>query len=303
MKVLIIGFGSIAKKHLQVLRKIIPDVIVTALRSSNKSEPIKNIKNIYSWDEVDTDTDFVIITNPTSEHFRTIHKVINLSVPILIEKPPLASLEKANELINEIKLKNVITYTAFNLRFHPVIVWLKKHIEYKRIIEVQVYCGSYLPEWRPEDDYRKIYSAKKIMGGGAHLDLIHELDYIHYLFGLPLSINSFLSKKSDLEIDSFDSAHYWLEYANMNISVLLNYYRRDSKRYLEIVFDNETIKADLITWKAYDSKGKILFEAEPNLMKTYETQMKYFIDSINAGVKPMNSFEESVQTLELCLAK
>jgi predicted dehydrogenase len=210
-------------------------------------------------------------------------------------------LKGANKLAEHIKAKRIISYTAFNLRFHPVIVWLKENLESYRIREVRVYCGSYLPDWRPGTDYREIYSAKKKLGGGVHLDLLHELDYVNYLFGLPLASSSFLSQKSDLEIDSYDCAHYWLEYKRFNVSVLLNYYRRDIKRNLEIVCENETIIADLIDGKITSSSGEILFETAPDLFKTYEAQMKYFINCISKGEKPINSFEEAMQTLELCL--
>lgn len=301
MKALIVGLGSIAKKHIQVLRNINPEVELYALRSNNKISLDQNIKSIYSWNEVEKDTDFVIISNPTSNHYGTILEAIKHGFPLFIEKPPLANIDGANELVEEIRNRNIFTYTAFNLRFHPVIVWLKQHIAAKRIIEVQSYCGSYLPDWRQGSDYRNIYSSKKSQGGGVHLDLIHELDYIHYLFGLPLAINSFKSKKSDLEIDSYDCAHYWLEYENMNISVVLNYYRRDPKRTIEIVCEDETLYADLITWKISNSNGNVLFEEEPNILITYEAQMNYFIDFLSSGKKPMNSLEESIKTLRLCL--
>lgn len=301
MKVLIVGFGSIAKKHIQVLRRIIPDADITALRSTATSILDSTIKSVYRWIDVDVDIDFIIISNPTSKHYPTIFEATNFGVPLFIEKPILANLEGVDKLEKEITSKNITTYTAFNLRFHPVIVWLKENLEAKRIIEVRAYCGSYLPDWRPSRDYRTIYSAKKNLGGGVHLDLIHELDYLHYLFGQPVSSNSFLSKKSELEIDSFDCAHYWLEYDRFNISVLLNYYRRDSQRNLDIVCEDETIVSDLIDYKITNSKGDVLFESEPDLLKTYETQMKYFINCITKGETPMNSFAEAAHTLKLCL--
>ena len=301
MKVLIVGYGSIAKKHARVLRKIVPGVEIIALRNSGKSEQYQNIKSIYCWGDVNADIDFIIISNPSSEHYTAILEAINFGVPLFIEKPPLATLDGADKLAEKIISGNILTYTAFNLRFHPVIAWLKENLEKMRVIEVNAYCGSYLPEWRPGKDYRTIYSAKKNLGGGVHLDLLHELDYIHYLFGLPSSFNSFLSIKSELEIDTYDCAHYWLEYSRFNVSVLLNYYRRDAKRNLEIVCEDETLIADLINYKVIRSNGKVLFESLPDILKTYEAQMNYFINSIINKEQPMNSFAEALQTLKLCL--
>ena len=39
-----------------------------------------------------------------------------------------------------------------------------------------------------------------------HLDLIHEIDYLTYLFGMPEKSQHYLSRVSSLEIDSIDSA-------------------------------------------------------------------------------------------------
>ncbi len=46
-----------------------------------------------------------------------------------------------------------------------------------------VECGSYLPDWRPGNNYKKSVSAKKDLGGGVLLELSHELDYIRWIFG------------------------------------------------------------------------------------------------------------------------
>lgn len=301
MKVLIIGLGSIAQKHISVLKIVEPGIVIYALRSSTNCTNEKDVTNIYIWEDIPENIDFIIISNPTSEHLTTIHKAIQQKVPLFIEKPPIADLANAKELIVKIKKNNTITYTAFSFRFHPVVKWLKENVSSKKIIEAQAYCGSYLPDWRQGMDYRKVYSANKILGGGVHLDLIHELDYIKYLFGLPKSVNSFLSKKSDLEIDSIDCAHYWLEYNKMNVSVILNYYRRDAKRFLELVCEDDTLMADFTLFKVTNSSGKVLFKTKPNVMIMYEEQMRYFINCIKTDKKPMNSIEESIQTLKICL--
>ena len=43
--------------------------------------------------------------------------------------------------------------------------------------------GQYLPDWRPGTDYKSGVSAQKDLGGGALLELSHELDYLQWFFG------------------------------------------------------------------------------------------------------------------------
>ena len=67
MKVLIVGLGSIALKHIAALRKIDPNIELYAIRSSLKADAKKGIINIFSFDDLDhIEIDFAIISNPTS---------------------------------------------------------------------------------------------------------------------------------------------------------------------------------------------------------------------------------------------
>lgn len=302
MKVLIVGLGSIAQKHVNALRQIKPDVELIALRTGDIKPSLPGISNIYHLNEVSYDVAFAIISNPTSKHLETIKELTSLNIPLFIEKPPLATLDGACEIVHHLKKEGIITYTAFNFRFHPVLQWLKENIKNKRVLEVQAYCGSYLPNWRPSVDYRDVYSSKKELGGGVHLDLIHELDYITWLFGKPLAVHGYASKISNLEIDTPDIAHYWLQYETMNASIILNYYRKDSKRSLEVVLDDITWLVDLIDFRVTEPSGKILFEAVPDVLSTYVSQMSYFLSCLETGEKPMNDLSESIETLQLCLA-
>jgi len=303
MKVLIIGLGSIAEKHIFALRNTKQDIQIFALRSSVKSDKKEGIVNIYSFDQIPSNINFVIICNPTSNHYNTIFDVIKLKVPLFIEKPPLMDLVNIEKLLSKIRKNNIKTYTAFNLRFHPVIQWLKEKIPLPKVIEVQSYCGSYLPDWRPGKDYRRVYSAKKSFGGGVHLDLIHELDFIRWIFGEPKNINAFMGKKSRLEIDSVDIANYNLEYENFYITILLNYYRRDPKRTIEIVMEDQTWIANLLKASVCKADSHTLFQAENFILQdTYNSQMKYFLENIYTNIPIMNSLEESLKTLKICLS-
>ena len=303
MKVLIIGLGSIAKKHIAAIKNLDSDCEIHALRSSRSSPVIEGIRNCYTLEEVPWDIKFILISNPTALHLKTIKEVSHFGVPLFIEKPPIDSLYQLCELETLIKTLDVPTFTAFNLRFHPVVQWLKDNIEFHKVIEVNVYCGSYLPDWRPDKDYRKIYSAQKNLGGGVHLDLTHEIDFLLWIFGDPMSTVSSKRKISNLEIDSVDSAKYWFEYESFTINLNLNYFRRDSKRQIEIVTDKTTLECDLISNKITDlRKAQIVFESSAfSILDTYTHQMKYFIDCVETRTEPMNTLQESMRTMEVCL--
>ncbi|MFZ4786278.1 MAG: Gfo/Idh/MocA family protein [Flavobacteriales bacterium] len=300
MKVLIIGMGSIASKHVNALRTIDPEVQCIALRRA-QSDEINGVKNIYNKAEIPSDIDFVIISNPSSLHFETIAWTIQLGKPLFIEKPTLTSLEGVDELLEKIDQHQIITYSAFNMRFHPVIQWLKKHLSPNDVVECNAYCGSYLPDWRPHTDYRQSYSAQAELGGGVHLDLIHEIDYVVYLLGFPERTFGFAQHASDLEINSTDIARYVYLYTNKTAGITLNYYRRDATRHVEFIMKSGTWMADLLKNTVINERGETLFSTTETMLDSYVHQMRYFINCLKNNNRPMNSLADSMASLQICL--
>ena len=306
MTCLFVGFGTIAQKHFFALNELVPDCIFYALRSSRTSDfSYSNVVNIYDWDEIPNNIDFAIISTPTNLHLDPLFKLVSLGVNIFIEKPISNSLNGLTEIIDIIKQKKLKTYVACNLRFLPALNFFDREIlpKINKINEVSIYCGSYLPSWRPNKNYKEFYSAHAEKGGGVHLDLFHELDYAFWLFGSPISSHRFLTNSSNLEISAKDFAKFFLLYEDFPLSITLNYFRRDSKREMEVVTDEETYTVDVLNNKISDSKGKILFHNnEIKISDTYKLQMKYYIDYLNNNVKEFNTIESSYKVLNICLS-
>ena len=304
MNILIVGLGSIARKHIEAIQFLNYNATIYALRSTNNIVQERGIINVFSLDNLDITFDFAIISSPTHLHFKHIQLLAEKNIPLFIEKPAVHSLDKSAELISLIEAKNLITYVACNLRFHPSVLFINEYIKTvpNRINEVNVYCGSYLPDWRPGKDFRKIYSANENMGGGVHLDLFHEFDYTTWIFGKPIKSSSNKRSVSSLEINAVDYANYCLEYNNFTANIVLNYYRKKTKRTIEIVLDNQIINVDLVKNIISDENDQILFQSSNfEMINTYYDQMKYFVNCLKQNVKPMNSLKESIEILKIVL--
>lgn len=302
MRVLIIGLGSIALKHIKALRAIDAASEIFALRSSRTSSEMEGIKNIYSYTEIpDLKFDFAIISNPTALHAQAIETLIPFNIPLFIEKPLFDKLVY-KKIVDKAETSQIKTYVACNLRFLDCLAFTKDFIKNKRINEVNSYCGSYLPDWRPQMDFRKVYSANKELGGGVHIDLIHEMDYIYWLFGMPENVNSVMTNNSSLNISAYDYTNYLLEYPQFAANIVLNYYRRDSKRTFEIVTNEGTVSVDLLK-NSVTFNESVIFTSHKTIFDTYEAQMRYFTDVILVHGNQMNSINEAFQILKLCLQK
>jgi len=300
MKILFVGLGAIARKHIKAIRQIAPDAVIYALRRNRLLTIEEGVVNVFDLGEV-SEIDFVIISNPTSEHESTIRTLLHLNVPLFIEKPLFHNLNQ-DKLVQSVVDKGISTYVACNLRFLDSLVFVHEFIKGKRVNEVNVYCGSYLPNWRPNVDFRKVYSANKEMGGGVHIDLIHEIDYLVWLFGFPKLTKKEFSNVSSLNISAYDYANYLMLYDDFAANIVLNYYRRSPKRSLEIICEEGECTVDLlkneVRWN-----GELIFSSKQTIVDTYQPQMEFFIQNVmqRSKEKGFNDIVEAYNILKICL--
>ncbi|OGE30444.1 hypothetical protein A3C59_00465 [Candidatus Daviesbacteria bacterium RIFCSPHIGHO2_02_FULL_36_13] len=296
MKIIFFGLGSIGQRHANILLKDYTHDLY-AFRSSAKSKPNElGIKELYSWDELEKlKPDVAFITNPTSLHIETAIKCAEFGCKLFIEKPIGSSLKDFEKLKKIVKSKKIVTYIAYNLRFHPIILKLKKNIENKKILHARVVCTSYLPTWRPDRDFLKGYSANTNMGGGVILDLSHELDYISYLLGDINKMTGTYSKRSNVTVDAEDFVDYLLETKTTPVNIHINFLSQLRQRYIQIDFDQLTIIADLIDSEIREYKNDILHKTEKvdyQKGQEYSDQIKYFLDNID-NPSMMNNLSEA----------
>ena len=89
--------------------------------------------------------------------------------------------------------------------FHPIIQKIKEYISSNnlgKLLNIQCQVGHWLPDWHPYENYKESYSAKKELGGGVALTLIHEIHLAIEFAGKPLEVFGMNSKSSILEVDS-----------------------------------------------------------------------------------------------------
>lgn len=300
MKVCFIGIGSIARRHIKNLRTICLnsniELSVDGLRRNLEEDDL--VDHVYtSFEQLPSGYDAIFITNPTDLHIDTLIKVQNKSRNFFIEKP-LISVQKLSQVSNISLCKDNLYYVACPLRYTKVIQYLKEFVKLNKIICVRVICSSYLPEWRPNIDYRNCYSAHKEQGGGVSIDLIHEWDYLKYLFGSPIDVMFKCGKKSQLAIDSEDTALYIAEYEDMFLELHLDYYGRKPIREIMLFTEEDTVVGDLINSEIrFLKSGKVVKFSEER--DDYQiAELEHFIRLLDSRVSD-NDFFDAYETLLL----
>ena len=238
-KVLVIGYGSIGQRHARILSELECSVAVVSSRKIDWNPRYACINDALE----DFDPGYVVIANKTSEHGETLRKLGKAGFKgiVLVEKPLFSKVENA-----DVKgFKKVIV--GYNLRFHPLILKLRKLLTGKRILTAQTYVGKNLAAWRPGVDYRKSYSAFYDRGGGVLRDLSHELDYMNWLLGGWSSVVAVGGHYSRLEIDTDDAYCVMMKTKRCrNVLVQMNYIDHTGHRSMIFNSDDLTIKVDLI---------------------------------------------------------
>ena len=129
---------------------------------------------------------------------------------------------------------------------------------------------------------------------------IHEVDYLYWLFGKPQCTHHLFTHKSSLGIRAIDYANYLMEYLHFNVNVILNYYRRDYKRTLELVCSDGTFMVDLAS-NTIICGNKVLFSSTKSIIDTYFSQMEYFIECVSRHRCTMNDMEDANNVLKISL--
>jgi predicted dehydrogenase len=273
-KVLIIGFGSIGKRHATILKnfKMVSDVYILSRKNPKIFKTINKLSQIKA-----IDPDYIIICSRTSDHFKHlkyIEKNFSEKV-ILIEKPLFNKFHKFSILKNKV-------FVGYNLRQHPVLIFIKNFIINRKIFSVNIACNSYRPNWRKNINYKNSYSSHRRLGGGVLLDLSHEVDYIEWIFKKIKRLDFVKIKKlSNLKINVEDHVLVAGKTRLSNFTLDLNYYSLYQRRQVVVDGHNFSIKGDLISNSVeiyFKNKNKKIISFKNDKNYTYVKQHKLILN-------------------------
>ena len=318
MNALVIGYGSIGKRHVDNLLKLsqIERIIVCSnhLDSFQNHPEREKLRSVRSLEELfpmmsnGKQFDFAIVANETYKHVETANALAGYGINLFIEKPISDSAKKAISFKKVAEKSNIKIFVAYNFRFLGAIQYIKNQISagvFGSLYFGEIEVGQYLPSWRPLSDYRESYSARKEQGGGAALDLSHEIDYMRYLFGDPVSWESMKSKVSDLDINSEDLFKGIYRFSSGFLcSVHTDYIRHNRKRRMNLVGSKGTLECDFIEKysKIQKNTGEISLIKDAHLFdvdESYRSELNHFIECIEKDKTPLITLDDGIEVLKL----
>lgn len=314
-RALIVGLGSIGKRHLRLARSLLPDADIRVLRHQACDSIPEHANGCFSCLEqaIDFAPQLAVIASPATFHMRAAQPLARVGVHLLIEKPLSATLDGVSQLIETCRRQGTVLLTGYNLRFLPSLQrfrsMLNEHV-IGRVLSVRCEIGQYLPSWRPDVDYRQGVSARSELGGGALFELSHELDYLRWIFGEIDWVKAALSRQSSLEIDVEDTAHLILGFVpaadghQLIGSVNLDFIRHDTMRFCTAIGENGSLRWNGLTGVVEQfevgAKGwREIFSHQHQRDDSYLAEWNHFLNCIKEQKTPLNSGEDGAQVLRV----
>jgi predicted dehydrogenase len=314
-RILIAGLGSIGKRHLRLARELLPMADIRVLRHQAASD-VPEFSNgcFFSIEEaIAFEPQIAVIANPAPFHITTAQTLAEGGVHLLIEKPLSALLDGVTQLLETCQKQGTVLLTGYNLRFLPSLQRFRDLLGegvIGKVLSVRCEVGQYLPSWRPDIDYRQGVSARRELGGGALLELSHELDYLRWIFGEVDWVKATLCHQSDLELDVEDTAHLTLGFApaidghQLIGAVNLDFIRHDTTRLCTAIGENGSLR-----WNGLTSEGA-LYEAGAKEWRelfchphqrddSYLAEWQNFIACVLENKIPLITGEDGLKVLEI----
>ena len=316
MKGLVIGGGSIGKRHLANLKTLGVQQLALAEQDAPRREAVAAELSVLPFPDLeaglDWQPDFVVIATPTHLHLEQGSRVVRNGLHLFLEKPLSHSPAGLCEFSSLVENKKVVSMVGCNMRFHPGPAQVKKLLEEDRIGRIlfaRLHTGSYLPGWRPSTDYRTTYAAREETGGGCILDCIHEIDLARWYLGDVREVVCMAGHLSSLEITTEDVASIVCRHVSGAISEIhLDYVQRTYERGCEIVGEQGSIFWDFakrqVRWFDAGTHQWTTF-SQPDgweVNQMYVNEMKHFIDCVASGRPTVLPIPEAATVMQIALA-
>lgn len=312
-KIIIIGFGSIGQRHYRNLLSL-GYKNIAVYDPDDRRFIKKNVERLsYLTKKILTESDIAFICNPNNKHIKTAIQCAKTGCHLFIEKPLSHNLRGVKELEDMCRKRELITMVGCNMRFHPCLKFIKHYLGQKKLGRVYgIYheFGYYLPYWRPGQDYRKNYAAKRSSGGGIILDDIHEFDLLFWLnnFSPFLEKKFIFNKAGDLEIETEDNCIATFKFTNKVLgSVRCDYLQQYYSRGCKVVGQRGNLVWDFnenIVWlKNKVGEKKLLVLKNFDFNQIYLEEVKYFMRCVKDKQPSFNNLALATEVLKYCLKK
>jgi predicted dehydrogenase len=315
MRALIVGAGSVGKRHLANFQSFgVEGLGAVDLREDRRREVSERFPSVRVYDELDVALqggyDAVVVCTPTAYHTDVARRSLGAGAHVLMEKPISNRLEGVEETLTLANERALICMVGYTYRFWPPLQRLHELITQGvigRVLFADITFSQYLPDWHPWEDYREWFMSRREEGGGALLDESHAIDLARWLFGEVVEVFCRTGNLSSLEMTADDFAQFVVVFdTGMVATIHLDVFGRQARRTIDVSGERGSLRIDV-------TEGEIdIFDAESRAQRTigfqcdrnemFVAEARHFLGCIREGLTPCVSGQDALRTLRVCLA-
>lgn len=253
IKALVVGFGSIGKRHVDILMKM----GVKAIACSDTSEVCRRqfaevlpSAPLYSnYDEAldDFKPNAVFIFTPTKLHIPMARKAIEHNAHVFIEKPLCYSTDGAVELDALAKRMNRKVMVGFCFRYHDALLKAKRMLNegvIGRLVSIRSLMGE--PFYTIHPEYMDMYYSKY----SGTFELVHDIDLAIWFAGQEIKqVKGIYGSFSEMGMDSPDTVEMLIEFEDKCVAnVHLDFFQTPRRRTIDLIGWDGVIQIDFASW-------------------------------------------------------
>jgi predicted dehydrogenase len=260
------------------------------------------VENVfYDWDSaLAWVPDACIVANAASGHIEALEKLLNFGVPVLVEKPLASGLSGTERVVDLARRSGHPVLVGYCLRFHPAVKSVVRLLD-SGVLGSTIQCtavvGQHIADWRDRAAEESV-SLSSQLGGGALLELSHEIDLSIALMGPVRETSGYTVTPNGCEVDMAASVSLLHESGVSSIS--LNMLQRPAQRSVTVVTTEGSVSADLITGEVTTAltDGQVTVEKNLSPVEMYLDQMRHFLDCIMGTAHPVSDLSSAIAVLE-----
>lgn len=311
MRVFIAGLGSIGTRHARNLRALgVSDILACDTDEAQRTRIGSQLGVAVTphFDEIEAfRPDLTVICTPSAMHVGQAKKAASAGSHLFIEKPVGLDIDAVADLAAEVERRGLFAHIGSNWKFHPAFRRMKQLIDSAaigRVVSAQVKFGWWLPDWRPGQDYRKVYAARRALGGGVINDN-HELDLLAWLFGPIRDWRGFKASCPELETDVDDVASLVLQFESGSIATLsLDYIERVYTRWYHITGTLGSLSWDyndgVILIRRRSPEANLRIDVQQlDLNDMFVEQMRHVLSEVKEGGKPVTPIAAALDIMRI----
>lgn len=315
MKYVVVGLGSMGRRRIRLLKKIIKDEEIIGIDTKQErleqAEKEFQIKTFSSLECILEIGDALLVCTSPLSHSSIIKQGLESGCHVFTELN--LSSEGYEENCKLAREKQRVLFLSSTFLYRKEIQYLEEHIPSNNNAYTY-HVGQYLPDWHPWESYHNFFVADKRTNGCREL-LAIELPWLVTVFGKITSFHCIRSHKSQLDLPYDDTYQLLIQHEKGNSGVLtIDLISRKAIRNLEVMNENAHYfwGGTPTTLQKYSLDHKTLeaiecyqnFENNPlysdNIVENaYTDELIAFIEQIQTGKEPLYSFEKDLEILQL----